>query len=93
MGDGAGVEQREEVAVQVGLAADGWTVFVSIAPMLTPVKLPPDFLQYQGRIWVIVSGEQGSHARPMEEPNWPRALLHQCREAGVPFNLLIGMPR
>ena len=41
------------------LAEAGWTIFVSIAPMIGPVILPDDFLAL-GR-WVIVSGEQGPH--------------------------------
>src|SRR3954454_9118292 len=45
------------------LAARGWTVFISIAPMLAPVTLPPDFLALGSRGWVIVSGEQGPHHR------------------------------
>ena len=45
------------------LAGVGWTVFVSIAPMLAPVTLPPDFLAYWERTWVICAGEQGPHER------------------------------
>ena len=44
------------------LADTGWMVFVSIAPMLGPVKLPADFLALGPRAWVIVAGEQGRHA-------------------------------
>ena len=34
--------------------------------------------------WVIVGGESGPGARPMD-PNWARDIRDQCVEAGVPF--------
>ena len=34
--------------------------------------------------WVIVGGESGLGARPMN-PDWARALRDQCQTAGVPF--------
>ena len=37
-----------------------------------------------GLHWVIVGGESGIGARPME-PGWPRGLRDQCRGAKVPF--------
>jgi protein gp37 len=66
------------------LAAAGWVVFVSVAPLLGPVRLPDDFLAL-GR-WVIVSGEQGPHrhCRPMDV-RWARTIRDQCAEAGIPF--------
>jgi protein gp37 len=66
------------------LADAGWTVFVSIAPMLRAVMLPSDFLTLAK--WVIVAGEQGAHrdCRYMN-PNWARAVRDQCRSAGIPF--------
>jgi protein gp37 len=68
------------------LAGVGWTVFVSIAPMLGPVLLPSDFLVLKDQAWVICSGEQGPHeiCRDMD-PAWARALRDQCVAAGVPF--------
>lgn len=69
------------------LAARGWTVFVSLAPMIGPVRLPPDFLSYGDRVWAICSGEQGKHAREMD-PDWARAVRDQCAEARVPFFML-----
>jgi protein gp37 len=66
------------------LAEAGWTVFVSIAPMLEAVRLPEDFLAL-GK-WVIVSGEQGPHrhCRLMDE-EWGRVLRDQCAGAGIAF--------
>ena len=37
-----------------------------------------------GLDWVVVGGESGPGARPME-PDWVRALREQCAEADVPF--------
>lgn len=34
--------------------------------------------------WVIVGGESGQNARPMN-PDWARSLRDQCQAAGVPF--------
>lgn len=34
--------------------------------------------------WVIVGGESGHHARPMN-PNWARSIQYQCAGADVPF--------
>jgi protein gp37 len=68
------------------LAANGWTVFTSIAPMIGPVRLPEDFLQYGDRSWVIISGEQGAlrHCRDLDH-EWARAVRAQCAGAGVPL--------
>jgi protein gp37 len=64
------------------LAEQGWFVFTSIAPMLGPVVLPPDFL-HLGK-WVICGGEQAPGNRYME-PDWARALRDQCLAGGVPI--------
>jgi len=66
------------------LAEEGWTVFVSIEPMLGPILLPVDFLALGGRAGVIVGGESGQGARPMN-PVWVRGIRDQCAAAGVPF--------
>jgi protein gp37 len=68
------------------LADAGWFIFVLVAPMLEPVKLPPDSLALGPRTWVIVAGEQGPHARcrPMD-PNWARVVRDQCGNASIPF--------
>ena len=34
--------------------------------------------------WVVVGGETGKHARPMD-PDWARRIRDACFEAGVPF--------
>jgi len=66
------------------LAQRSWVVFVSIAPMLGPVRLPDDFLALAR--WVICSGEEGlqEHLHYMEHA-WPLAVRDQCAAAGIPF--------
>ena len=56
--------------------------FLSVEPLLGPIpSLPLD-----GVDWVIVGGESGPQARPMEL-RWARDIRDQCRSAGVPFFL------
>ncbi len=53
--------------------------FLSLEPLLGPIDLGhPD-----GIDWVIVGGESGPIARPMEL-EWVEDILRQCREADIP---------
>jgi len=54
--------------------------FLSLEPLLGPL---PD-LPLAGIDWVIVGGESGPRARPMD-PAWVRDIRRQCEQAGVPF--------
>lgn len=54
--------------------------FLSIEPLLEPL---PD-LDLDGIDWVIVGGESGPGARPMQE-SWVTDLRDQCDRAGVAF--------
>lgn len=56
------------------------TKFLSLEPLLGP--LPS--LNLDDIDWVIVGGESGPGARPMD-PQWARDIRDQCIEAGVPF--------
>lgn len=56
--------------------------FLSLEPLLGP--LPG--LELTGIDWVIVAGESGPGARPMEL-DWARELRELCREARVPYFL------
>lgn len=58
--------------------------FVSGEPLLSSLTLPADFLALGPQAWVIVGGESGPDARPMN-PAWARGLRDQCRNAGVPY--------
>lgn len=54
--------------------------FLSIEPLIAPVG----YLDLTGIEWVIVGGESGPRARPMD-PDWVRSVRDQCVAAGVPF--------
>jgi len=54
--------------------------FLSLEPLLGP--LPG--LHLKGIDWVIVGGESGPGARPMD-PAWVLEIRDQCLDAGVPF--------
>jgi len=54
--------------------------FLSLEPLLGPI---PD-LDFDGIHWVVVGGESGPGARPMD-PKWAIDLRDQCARARVPF--------
>ena len=53
--------------------------FVSAEPLLGPLDIDLD-----GIDWLIVGGESGPRARPMDR-EWARALRYQCLREGIPF--------
>jgi protein gp37 len=54
--------------------------FLSVEPLLGPLHN----LGLKGIDWVIVGGESGSHARPLD-PTWVQELRDRCAIARVPF--------
>jgi len=54
--------------------------FLSLEPLLGPL----DELPLDGIHWVIVGGESGPGARPMDE-RWVRSIREQCERRRVPF--------
>ena len=54
--------------------------FLSLEPLLGP--LPG--IDFSGVDWVIVGGESGPGARPMEA-DWVRDIRDGCAESGIPF--------
>lgn len=56
--------------------------FISMEPLLGPM---PD-LDLSGIDWLILGGESGAGARPIDLA-WVRDIRDQCAEAGVPFFL------
>lgn len=54
--------------------------FLSVEPLLGAIPNLP----LAGIRWVIVGGESGRGARPMEA-KWVQEIFHQCRAAKVPF--------
>jgi protein gp37 len=68
------------------LAERGWSVFVSLAPLIGPVVLPDDFLALSK--WVIVIGEEGADERiRIMDAHWARAIREQCIDADIPLFL------
>jgi protein gp37 len=78
---GISVEDQKRARRAFELAAVPAHVrFLSVEPLLGPIEqLPLD-----GIHWVIVGGESGPGARPME-PAWVDGILRQCRARGVAF--------
>lgn len=54
--------------------------FLSVEPLLGPIPK----LKLHGIDWVIVGGESGPGARPMEEA-WVKDIRNQCQKAGTAF--------
>ena len=54
--------------------------WLSLEPLLGPLQN----LDLTGIDWVVVGGESGPGARPMD-PDWVRDLRDQCQKAKVPF--------
>jgi protein gp37 len=54
--------------------------FLSLEPLLGPL----DALNLKGIHWVIVGGESGPGAQPMQ-PAWVKSIRDQCNVSGVPF--------
>lgn len=61
-------------------ASEAAVRFLSIEPLLEDLG----DIDLQGISWVIVGGESGPHARPMDE-RWVEHILAQCIEQDVPF--------
>jgi protein gp37 len=69
----------------------GWRTFASVEPLLGPLPKtqlmaitvrPQEWVRYFD--WVIVGGESGPGARPMDLA-WAREIRDWCKEAGTPF--------
>lgn len=54
--------------------------FISFEPLLGPIN----FFDYEGIDWVIVGGESGPKARPMER-DWVLRIKVECQKAKIPF--------
>ena len=56
--------------------------FLSCEPLLGPLDFGECVLENIG--WVIVGGESGPRARPMD-PAWAKGIKRQCEATGTPF--------
>jgi protein gp37 len=78
---GTSVENRRVIRRVAELVSVPAAVrFLSCEPLIGPL----DNLPLKGIHWVIVGGESGPRARPMQA-EWALSVLRQCRAAGVPF--------
>ncbi|MFL5311852.1 MAG: DUF5131 family protein [Myxococcales bacterium] len=78
---GVSVENDEYLSRIDDLRATGARLkFLSLEPLLGPLRR----LDLSGIGWVIVGGESGPGARPMD-PAWATAIRDQCCRAEVPF--------
>jgi protein gp37 len=57
--------------------------FVSAEPLLGPLRLYDKYLLHHSVHWVIVGGESGDTARPLDLL-WVRQIITDCKAAGVP---------
>jgi protein gp37 len=78
---GVSVENQDYVdRIDVLRATDAAVKFLSLEPLLGPLAK----LKLRGIDWVIVGGESGPNARPMNA-DWVRDIRNQCLRADVPF--------
>lgn len=85
LGVSAEDQETADERIPLLLQTQGAVRFVSMEPLLGPVKFS-HFLgaNGQGLDWIIAGGESGPNARPMH-PEWVREIRDQCETAGVPF--------
>ena len=86
---GVSVEDQQSAQLRIPALIDTPAAirWLSCEPLLGPVTLArtdKDALVDGGIDWVVVGGESGHRARPMQ-PDWARALRDECTTAGVPF--------
>lgn len=80
---GVSVENQEQADLRIPLLVQSPATvrFLSCEPLLGPVAIPA-FLDHPSPIhWVIVGGESGSKARPMDV-RWLRSIVFQAQSAG-----------
>lgn len=79
---GVSVEDREHGLPRIDLLRNAPAIvrFLSIEPLLEDLGV----IDLGGIHWVIVGGESGHGARPMQSA-WVESIRDQCADAGVPF--------
>jgi protein gp37 len=78
---GATVERRDTVTrIDILRAVPASIRFLSVEPLLGPLG----HLNLEGIDWMIVGGESGPGARPMEA-DWVRELRDQCQAEQIPL--------
>jgi len=74
-------QRRADERIPLLLLTPAAVRWLSVEPLLGPVDLWPWIADLD---WVVVGGESGHGARPMDQ-DWARSLRDQCNEAAVPF--------
>lgn len=79
---GVSASTRHDLAAQIEhlRATPAAVRFLSLEPLIEDIG----DIDLSGIGWVIVGGESGPGARPMDE-NWVRSIRDQCEAGGVPF--------
>jgi protein gp37 len=79
---GVSVENRKHGVPRIATLrkSGAFKTFLSIEPLLEDLGT----IDLSGISWVIVGGESGPGARPMDEA-WVRSIRRQCSAQGVPF--------
>jgi protein gp37 len=80
---GISAENQEyaDLRIPILLKSSFDTMWVSLEPLLDSIDLSA---YINALSWVVVGGETGPHARPMN-PIWVRNIRNQCIDAHVPF--------
>jgi protein gp37 len=83
-------QKRADLRIPALLDTPAAVRFLSCEPLLGPVDLqhalnadPHSWRHVSALDWVIIGGESGPGARPMEL-DWARSLVEQCQRANVP---------
>lgn len=93
VGTSVGSQDSADTLIPQLLRVPATIRFLSIEPLVSQIDLaqfdqnlaPSVHLTWLDSInWVIVGGESGHHARPMN-PDWVRSIREQCTNARVPF--------
>jgi protein gp37 len=82
LGVSAEDQQWWDIRVPALMATPAAVRFVSAEPLLGPVDMGLDRGE-PALNWLIIGGESGSRARPMDV-EWVRGMLAQCQRPGVP---------
>jgi protein gp37 len=85
LGISAETQQWLEYRVRILRATPAAVRMVSAEPLLSPLQLAPTVggpLSESSIDWVIVGGELGPGARPMD-PEWGGSIVHQCAQLDI----------
>jgi protein gp37 len=85
LGVSAETQRWLEYRVRILRATPAAVRMVSAEPLLSPLQLAPTVggpLSENSIDWIIVGGESGPGARPMDA-DWARSIIHQCAQLDI----------